>query len=101
MKQATIHHSKKKVFEAVKEAAAKLDLEIRDASSANGRLSLYSRGGLLSFGNKIDVEIKIADTTKSIVKVSSQSAAAIQVIDWGTNRDLEEEIIAEVKSILG
>ena len=100
MKQSTLHHSKKQVFEAVKKAAASLDLEIKNHSSADGTISLYSNGGFFSYGNKIDVQVKITEPSKSVLKVSSESAAAIQLIDWGTNSDLESSLINEVKTIL-
>ena len=100
MKQSTLHHSKKKVFEAVKQAVASLDLEIENESSADGTLSLFSNGGFFSYGNKIDVQVKLSEPSKSVLKVSSQSAAAIQVIDWGTNSNLENSIINEVNNIL-
>lgn len=100
MKQSTLHHSKKQVFEAVRQAAASLDLEIKNQSSADGTMSLFSNGGFLSFGNKIDVQVKIAEPKKSVLKVSSISAAEIQLIDWGTNSNLESSLIDEVKNIL-
>jgi hypothetical protein len=100
MKQSTLHHSKKQVFEAVKQAATSLDLEIKNQSSADGTLTLFSNGGLFSFGNKIDVQVKISEPSKSVLKVSSVSAAEIQLIDWGTNSDLESSLIDEVKNIL-
>lgn len=101
MRQSTFHHSKKKVFEAVKKAADSLELEVRNESSADGTLSLFSNGGLFSYGNKIRVEVKLSEPSKSVLKVSSESAAAIQLVDWGTNRELESSIINQVKTILG
>jgi len=100
MKQSTLHHNKKKVFEAVIKAAASLDLDIKNQSSADGTISLFSNGGFFSYGNTIDVQVKISEPTKSVLKVSSVSAAALQLIDWGTNSDLESSLIEEVKSIL-
>jgi len=100
MKQSTLHHSKKQVFEAVKQAAASLDLEIKNHSSADGTISLFSKGGFFSYGNEIDVQVKISEPSKSVLKVSSVSAAEIQLIDWGTNSDLESNLIDAVKNIL-
>jgi hypothetical protein len=100
MKQSAFHISKKKVFEAAKQAAYSLGLEIRNSSLSDGTLELFSNGGLFSFGNKIDLEIISKEPAENILKVTSISAAAIQVIDWGTNNDLETKIIEEVKTIL-
>lgn len=99
MKQSTLHHSKKKVFDAVKAAAKNLDLEIEQSLAADGTLSLVSGGGLFSYGNNISVEIK-SEYSKTVLKVTSKSAAEIQLIDWGTNSNLESNLIEEVKNIL-
>ena len=100
MKQSTLHYGKKKVFDAVKQAAVSLDLEIKNESTADGTISLFSNGGFFSYGNKIDVQVKLSEPTKSVLKVSSESSVAIQIIDWGTNSDLENKLIEEVKNIL-
>lgn len=65
-----------------------------------GKLMLYSSGGFLSFGNKITVKVSTKNRM-STIKVSSSSVASIQIIDWGTNKDLERNLINEVKKILG
>lgn len=101
MKQLTLHFPYKKVFEAVKQASENLELEIKNASLSNKTLHLFSSGGFFSYGNKIEVEIINSEPSKSILKVSSQSAAVLQVIDWGTNANLEYELLDEVKKILG
>ena len=100
MKQTTFLYNKKKVFEAAKQAATSLELEIRSSSLEDGTLEFYSNGGFFSFGNKIDLKIISNEPTKNTLKVTSISAAAIQVIDWGTNDDLETKIIEKVKNIL-
>lgn len=101
MKQATLHYSKKKIFDAVKQVAVNLNIEVKKESSADGVFILFSSGGLFSFGNRIDVKVKILESSKSLLKVSSQSAASIQIVDWGTNTDLESSIINEVRNIIG
>ena len=100
MKKISIPHSKKKIFEAVKKAAKKLGLEVRTSSVHDGKLLLNSDGGFFSFGNKIEILIKDSKSQKSVLHVDSKSAAAIQVIDWGTNTNFENEIIEEVVNIL-
>ncbi len=100
MKKMTINYSGERVFDAVKKAAEKLGLEVKSNSISNGKISLYSDGGIFSFGNKIDISIKYADPKKTVLQVNSRSAAAIQIIDWGTNEDLEKNIINEVNNLL-
>lgn len=100
MKKSTFHRSKKQVLNAVKQAAKNLDLEIQNKSEIKGTLQLYSNGGLFSYGNRIDVELTETESSRVIVKVLSESSAAIQLIDWGTNDRLEKNLIEEVKNIL-
>lgn len=98
MKQSTFNKPKKTVIAAIKKAAKQLDLEIEEVDG--NEISLYHGGGLLSFGNKISVEIMENDPNKTKVRVSSRSAAQIQIIDWGTNESLENNLINELKDIL-
>jgi hypothetical protein len=100
LQKITIHHSKKKVFDAIKHAANNLDLEIKSISTSNYTLSLFSSGGLFSYGNNIDITVTNSGTTRSIVEVSSQSVSVLQVIDWGTNLNLENKLLDELNSIL-
>jgi hypothetical protein len=100
MKQSYLNHSKIEVFEAIKNAANSLELEVRHASLSEGIVSLYSPVGLFSFGNKIDVQISAANPSKCFLKVTSVSASPIQLIDWGKNSDIENSLINEVKNIL-
>jgi hypothetical protein len=99
MKTLTLTLPKQKIFDAVKKAGSNLDLDIESSDLAKGRLLLYSSGGLLSFGNKVLVKITTKNG-KSILKVSSSSAASFQLIDWGANKSIESDILREVKQIL-
>lgn len=99
MKTATISKPKKSVFEALKEACQKLNLNIKSADLKEGKLSIVHDGNFLSFGNIITATVT-AKSDKSILKIASESAAPIQLIDWGLNKDLEDRLIKEVKNIL-
>ncbi len=100
MKKSTLNYSKEKIFDAVRKAATSLNLEVKNHSLTDGEISLFFNGSFFSYGNKIDVQIKYSTPSKCILQVSSVSAAAIQIIDWGTNSDLENGLINEVKNIL-
>jgi len=100
MKQSTFYTSKENVFDAILKAANSLELVINEKSMTDGIIKLEHVGSFLSFGNKIEVELLFA-YNKCVVKVSSRSAAALQIIDWGTNEQLESKIIESLKEILG
>lgn len=99
MKTATIAASRTEVFEAAKTACKRLGLSIESSDSQKGRIRAFHSGNLLSFGNEITVNISTKER-KSTIRISSKSAAAIQVIDWGTNKDLELNLRDEIKAIL-
>jgi len=98
MKQSTFYKTKKTVIAAIKKAAKQMDLEFEEVSG--NEITLYHGGGLLSFGNKITVKISSSESDKTKVNISSRSAAEIQLIDWGTNDKLENDLINELKNIL-
>src|SRR4051812_10408715 len=81
MKTLTLKHSKQEVVEAIKKASSNLDLEVESSDLAKGKILLYASGGLLSFGNKVLVNVSNKNG-KSVIKVSSSSTAAVQLIDW-------------------
>lgn len=98
MKQSTFNKPKKTVIAAIKKAAKQMDLELEEISG--NEIIFYHGGGLLSFGNKITVKISQSESDKTKVNVSSRSAAEIQLIDWGTNDKLENDLIKELKNTL-
>lgn len=98
MKQSTFNKPKKTVISAIKKAAKQMDLELEEIS--DNEIILYHGGGLLSFGNKVTVKFSQSESDKTKVNVSSRSAAEIQLIDWGTNDKLENDLIKELKNIL-
>jgi hypothetical protein len=100
VKTLTVQHPKQKVFDAIKKASSRLELDIESSDIAKGKLKLYHSGGLLSFGNEVIVKVS-SKNSKSVIRVSSTSAASIQLIDWGANKTLEKDLIDEVKDILG
>ena len=77
-----------------------MNLEVTDESVPEGRVALRRKGDLLSYGNRIDVNIKSIEPNKSTVRVSSRSSASIQLFDWGTNEKLESGLLEIMKEIL-
>ena len=100
MKQSTFYKGKENIFNAILKVADNLELVVIEKSMESGIIRLEHVGSFLSFGNKIDVELLLA-YNKCVVKVSSRSSAALQIVDWGTNEQLESKIIASLKETLG
>jgi isopentenyl phosphate kinase len=98
MKQATFHTSKSQLITAIKKAAKELDLEIEENNT--NETVLFHGGGILSFGNRITVKIVQNGIDKIKVSISSKSAAQVQIIDWGTNDNLENDLMTELKNML-
>lgn len=98
MKQATFHTSKSQLISAIKKAANELDLEIEENNS--NEIVLLHSGGLLSFGSRITVKIAQSENDNIKVSISSKSAAQVQIIDWGTNDNLENDLMTELKNML-
>lgn len=100
MKTSKHRHAKKKVFAAVKEAAVILDMEIEFSSLDKGEIELFKGAGIFSFGNRIAVKIASINSLTTEIQISSRSAAQVQLIDWGTNDTIENEVHAEIRKIL-
>ena len=101
MQQITFHHGKRKIFDGILDTAKQLSIDIIEHDFANGKIELADGGGLLSWGNKIEVHIKSSGSSKNTVHVSSRSAALLQVADWGTNSRIESKLIETLKENLG
>jgi isopentenyl phosphate kinase len=98
MKQATFHTSKSQLITAIKKAAKELDLEIEENNT--NEIVLFHGGGILSFGNRIRIKFTQSGYDKIKVSISSKSAVQVQIIDWGTNDNLENDLMTELKNML-
>lgn len=94
MLEEKIQISSERLKEIVLDIASDLDWSIEND---DGSISLVCEGDFFSFGNKIEVEIVPAKSENSQIKVKSKSQFAIQLFDWGKNRELEEKILKEIK----
>lgn len=90
--------SAKRVFNTLIEVCETLDLNIEDQEEFH--LEVSSGMGILSFGNVVSISVDTVGKRSCVVEVSSKSSAPIQLIDWGTNSDLEEQILSELSTNL-
>lgn len=100
MKTIRSKKTKRDCIEAIRKAARRLECKISKISYEEGFVVLFHEGGLLSFGNKIYVRVTASKLGGTNVTVRSESAATIQVIDWGLNSKFENSLVKEVKAQL-
>ena len=98
MKTTTLPVSLEEVNKALKIALPQLNIDLERANKNS--ITAYYAGSLLSFGNRIKIIIQPTDSGSTELKVFSESAASIQIIDWGTNSSIETDVISMVKNVL-
>jgi len=87
------------VFEGCLFALEELECDVKSENFSSGKISASMSGGLLSYGHKLEITIKTTDNNRTKVSVTS-SSVGIQVIDWGTNSDNEDEFMTELTHAL-
>lgn len=100
MKSKSFNATKKTAFEVCKRTLYDLDCDIISTDLLSGTIEAKKRGGLLSYGNKINIVVKSINTGKIKVSVSSNSIG-VQIIDWGTNSENENKLIELITNLLG
>jgi hypothetical protein len=84
------------VFNACLNALEKLAIAVNEKNELMGFIVASTNAELLSFGNDIRIEMSIQDGDYTILTVTSKSCVSLQIIDWGTNKKIEEAIVNEV-----
>lgn len=96
MESVTLHSSKEEIFKALRRIGKRLNLE--QGYSDGNTLCFEKAGSLLSYGNFVECKIyKYGDRYK--ITVNSNSAS-IQIVDWGTNSNIESSIVDELRDSL-
>ena len=98
MKSMRIKVPHKEVVKIIKEAAYRCNLELTNQNTSRSLFEFYKSGNLLSFGNNITVSLT-ANNSVIEIKVKSESSAPIQLVDWGINNGIEEDLIIEIRKI--
>lgn len=92
MKSKSFSTTKRDVFDACKEALDEFECDLISSNFQRGEIVAKKSGGILSYGHKINLAIKKNNTGKIKVSVSSTSVG-VQIVDWGTNTENEEELL--------
>ena len=69
-----------------------LECEIISKDFQTGKIKAEKGASLLSFGHSIEIIIDQVNNTNTNISIYSDSLG-IQLVDWGTNSDNENEII--------
>lgn len=99
MKSKSFSENKRTVFNGCLTALDNLDCDIKSNNFGSGKITASMSGGLLSYGNNLEIIVETKDNNKTKVSITS-SSKGIQVIDWGTNSGNEEDFITELTNIL-
>lgn len=98
MRHKTYKLSEKKILKLCKEALENFECKILDSDDDMGKIEAKKGGNLLSYGNKIIIEID-SQNNESEIRIASKSVGP-QVLDWGTNNEIEEELFQRIDDLL-
>ncbi|MCU0361473.1 MAG: hypothetical protein MUF75_12315 [Bacteroidia bacterium] len=99
MKSKILAESKKSVFDVCKKVLKDFDCELISSQYEAGTIQAKRGGGLLTYGHRITVKLEEIKNGKIKISVTS-TTVGIQLIDWGTNSDNENEILEEIANYL-
>lgn len=88
MKSKVINKTKNTAFNLCKKAAAEYDCSIVSEDFSTGQLNLKKAGGFFSYGNQINIAVLPIEQNVTKIEIQSNSVG-IQIIDWGTNNEIE------------
>lgn len=92
MKNKSFNITKRTAFETCIKVLNECDCTIISSDFSAGEIEAKKGGNFLSYGHKLIIAIKSTDSGKTKISVSS-SSVGVQIIDWGTNSDNEDELI--------
>lgn len=98
MKQKKYKYSKNKIFKVCEQALANFEAKIEVSDDKSGVIEAKKGSNLFSYGNKIVIEID-QNNKEFEVRIYSKSIG-IQIIDWGTNQENENEIFQIIDNLL-
>jgi hypothetical protein len=95
MKELKLNLSKTAAFEICKTALLSCDIGIEEECPDRNFIRGSTDLSFLSFGNKIEITLTESARLTSIT-VHSKSSASLQLIDWGKNTEIEENIAKRI-----
>lgn len=99
MKSKNFNVTKNRAFEVCKKTLKDFECAIISTDFSSGTINAKKGGGLLSFGHEITVNFRNDNKENLKISVSSNSVG-VQIIDWGTNTENENELIELISNSL-
>lgn len=87
------------LVKAAEKALVKMDGSITLMDQRKGIIDADIPGGILSYGHRVRITIKPTIDKMNTVSVVSKSTG-IQIVDWGSNSNTEDEVLKKINSLL-
>jgi fatty acid/phospholipid biosynthesis enzyme len=100
MRSISSNISIQQAIKSIKDTLTNLGIKIVDTDLDNLVIEARRSGSFLSYGNTIYISLKKKKSGGIRIYVDSESSSPIQLIDWGTNESIENEIINELKDYI-
>ncbi len=91
--------SQKAIYNSCKKALDKLGYKIISDNVRQGTIKAKKKSSFFSFGNNISINVSPKNDNEIELLIKSESIG-IQIIDWGTNSEIENDLIQLVSSYL-
>jgi hypothetical protein len=90
------------IWEALPKAVAKIQWKIEEADEAKHHVKIKTRGAILSYGSKMEVELAAIDekTTKMTVTAETPVTTITAVADYGRTRERIAVLISTLGNIM-
>lgn len=95
--EVVIYKDINEVFKICSLALRNLDIRIEEINRKEGYILGSTKGGLLSWGENIELNIKTINSNKTLVEIYSEAKA--QIIAWGKNNKNIQDIYNAIKTI--
>lgn len=99
MNSIIVNSSKSKAFKICEQILLDLNCDITSSFETSGLIEAKMKGSFFSYGHSIEIEI-INTINENIEIIIISYSVGIQIIDWGTNTDNENEILQLIKEAL-
>ncbi|TWI85866.1 hypothetical protein IQ13_1035 [Lacibacter cauensis] len=95
MKELSLPIPKTTAFDICKTALTSCEIDIEEECQEKNFLKGSLNTSLLSFGNNVEISLTESGQNTTIV-ISSKSSFTFQLIDWGKNAEIEDDIAKKI-----
>jgi len=99
MKSKNFNTTKQTAFDTCKKVLIGSNCNIISSDFATGKIEAKKSSSFLSYGHILSVAVETTVSGKTKISISS-SSVGIQIIDWGTNSNNEDELFELISNSL-